>query len=839
MAYTWTVAAAKWMSFVGWLALCAVPAYAPMYMHAGAVQELEQGQWTVGATPPLKFDPGLKQMRCYCEFIDNSNFVLLGMAHIAHSEKWSDFYLRPMYERLFANRCDENPFGGLSNPATQSKCLPGALVLALFCVIMAAERAEVKQVDDAAIIVKRAQTAADIVYKLRDCLHTTVWGEAVQTLLLHPHLQAHVIPRWPQIDLGRQHGRWHDETFARCSRAPPHCWPPMSGVLSPEGSCLLCCSVRAGPRGHTECFDDEDPRFTFETCCGTHGEKMEEQVGAWLNLNESTTTAFLASIPQEGGMVNEWRGPVVPVDWSQVRQEVLQGCGGRDSDMSAYAKLGKQAAEIREWLRQGSGQRVWPEAESYIAQGVCTMNDTWLATPPPVPQPSGAELLYQAGILCPAGCCAQKNDTCPLERRSTLKTFASVPCDGTVRNCDFHRGGDANQVHFVHAIEYGHLPKLPNCESVNESKGGVAILLGQPSGDNIGHFLADMIFLATVLRMARLGAFGTRKLWLVPTIWRVWNCNLPLAGTQKRPQECSIPSSNTGRPPWTLDGLPSFLWAVVATFFPEGQDVQWIQPFRPDYSWVCPTCFDAVVQQFRAFSGEASIHNEFRRSALQLCNVTEASDFPDKKRLVLLRRTRLARSWGDMESLLEQLLGWSKRHSWSVDVVTLGELNPCDQVKALHDASITIAVFSTEHYLASAFVPERAAMIVLHTMWHGKGRSEGGSTSRSDFDSIRGPGMERNSSVAQRYRELCNGHLSDGRRNDEPAVASFMTASQVANARNLLFLALNNITCHAFDWQALEEGCGDGFYGAASAPWSEMLKAVDVAAEHLHRFFVS
>ena len=42
-------------------------------------------------------------------------------------------------------------------------------------------------------------------------------------------------------------------------------------------------------------------------------------------------------------------------------------------------------------------------------------------------------------------------------------------------------------------------------------------------------------------------------------------------------------------------------------------------------------------------------------------------------------------------------------------------MEPCEQIAALQDASIAITVYSTEHHLASAFLPEKAVLLMLNT----------------------------------------------------------------------------------------------------------------------------
>merc|ERR1712050_653894 len=107
-------------------------------------------------------------------------------------------------------------------------------------------------------------------------------------------------------------------------------------------------------------------------------------------------------------------------------------------------------------------------------------------------------------------------------------------------------------------------------------------------------------------------------------------------------------------------------------------------------------------------------------------------------------------SFGDVGGLLATFLKWTESSGWAVDIVTLGELEPCEQLRAMHDASIAVTVYGTEQYVTSAFLPERAALILLHT-------TKDSNATAPLFDAMRGPGMKRNASVADRFRTLCGG----------------------------------------------------------------------------------
>jgi hypothetical protein len=121
----------------------------------------------------------------------------------------------------------------------------------------------------------------------------------------------------------------------------------------------------------------------------------------------------------------------------------------------------------------------------------------------------------------------------------------------------------------------------------------------------------------------------------------------------------------------------AYLVFQIALRFLPNQTVSWFSLFKDevngkDPNFACPRRYDAVVQPFRSLVGDASLHNEFRQHAAELCGLQEPPAVPKKRRLVLLRRTRHMRSWGDVEELLQGLLAWAKRNDWQVEVLTLG-----------------------------------------------------------------------------------------------------------------------------------------------------------------------
>merc|ERR1712224_332557 len=101
-------------------------------------------------------------------------------------------------------------------------------------------------------------------------------------------------------------------------------------------------------------------------------------------------------------------------------------------------------------------------------------------------------------------------------------------------------------------------------------------------------------------------------------------------------------------------------------------------------------------------------------------------------------------------------------------------------MRAMHDASVAITVFSTEQFLASVFLPEKAALLILNSL-------DSIDFSLDHLDDARGPGMTRNLTVASRYRELCKASESTLLKKDPvvPVISSFAHTSQTAHARNL------------------------------------------------------
>eukprot|EP00435_Cladocopium_sp_Y103_P000370 s3897_g1.t1 len=291
----------------------------------------------------------------------------------------------------------------------------------------------------------------------------------------------------------------------------------------------------------------------------------------------------------------------------------------------------------------------------------------------------------------------------------------------------------------------------------------------------------------------------------MPSLSRLWCCHCQQLVDATSSGDCILDSLSPPISPMdpnmkVSNPLAHLVFQIALRFLPN-QNVSWFSLFKDevngkDPNFACPRRYDAVVQPFRSLVGDASLHNEFRQHAAELCGLQEPPAVPKKRRLVLLRRTRHMRSWGDVEELLQGLLAWAKRNSWQVEVLTLGDMEPCEQIAALQDASIAITVYSTEHHLASAFLPEKAVLLVLNTKVKARLKK---------LEDLRGPGMQRNASVARRFMELCGPWRAAAEAEEakveeagswEPVLAPLMDNSGTAAARNLMFYAFNNVTCH-------------------------------------------
>eukprot|EP00927_Polykrikos_kofoidii_P040442 TRINITY_DN34573_c0_g1_i1.p1 TRINITY_DN34573_c0_g1~~TRINITY_DN34573_c0_g1_i1.p1 ORF type:complete len:891 (+),score=115.40 TRINITY_DN34573_c0_g1_i1:264-2675(+) len=452
----------------------------------------------------------------------------------------------------------------------------------------------------------------------------------------------------------------------------------------------------------------------------------------------------------------------------------------------------------------------------------------------------GPELLFRAGLLCPSGCCSSSNLSCVVEQRSKLGRFVATPCDGAIRSCDLHKDGDG-QSNFapIHAIEFGSLPiQSKHCPST-PLQGGVAILLGWGSVDNVGHALTEALFLAAVMRLTRLGAFGVgehrRPLWIVPTLWRIWSCGNPIVRMHEGMHECSVRLS--GEEP-SGDNMQHVLYRAALQLLPNDMEPpRWTPLFSKEYPFYCPRCYDAVIQPTRVLVGDATLHNEYRRKALELCGVADIDDFPTRRRLVLLRRTRHSRSWGNFDDLLAVLLDWAaKNPSWDIEVVTLGGLAACEQLKALHDAAVAITVSSTEQFLASAFLPERAGLLLVNTLQ--RDSSNTNVDGEGFFETFRGPGMMRNASVSKKFRLHCSGVKKEVAATEsmETAISSSAHTTQTASSRNLLLMSLNNVTCHKLHHRFDDSAPCHSHIDAVSADLPSLLGALNVAAEYVERW---
>merc|ERR1711939_676442 len=150
-----------------------------------------------------------------------------------------------------------------------------------------------------------------------------------------------------------------------------------------------------------------------------------------------------------------------------------------------------------------------------------------------------------------------------------------------------------------------------------------------------------------------MGAFGSRRLLLVPTLFHIWNC----VHTSPGANECFVDTLTAGgEPDATSHPFQHLLLQAALALLPKDMQTTLTPIYSEEYPFICPRCYEAVVQPTRVFVGEALLHNEFRRAALGLCGVAEAVDLPSQRRFVLVRRTRFSRAWANVDSLLRGLL---------------------------------------------------------------------------------------------------------------------------------------------------------------------------------------
>lgn len=249
-------------------------------------------------------------------------------------------------------------------------------------------------------------------------------------------------------------------------------------------------------------------------------------------------------------------------------------------------------------------------------------------------------------------------------------------------------------------------------------------------------------------------------------------------------------------PQLQLQPMERFLFNVVTSLAPPVIQIRWLPRA---FSWHVPVSFDAVLQPWRPMPGDARLYNLMREKAALTCGLPIGKIPVRVRQLTIVQRTRYNRAWADVSGLVKVLSPWAVRWQFSIRIATLGHLRPCEKVRAISDASIVLVVCGSEATL-SVFQPEGAALVVLEvfSVLHHGGGAEG----------VRGPGMTLGGSVSARASTEfsptpigCSNGLNatsptncaddgQGPASSQTLLSSWGNEAEVANARNLLYVAM-------------------------------------------------
>eukprot|EP00929_Paragymnodinium_shiwhaense_P078570 TRINITY_DN40745_c0_g1_i1.p1 TRINITY_DN40745_c0_g1~~TRINITY_DN40745_c0_g1_i1.p1 ORF type:complete len:767 (+),score=118.21 TRINITY_DN40745_c0_g1_i1:137-2437(+) len=543
-----------------------------------------------------------------------------------------------------------------------------------------------------------------------------------------------VASRAPILRGGRT---WKTEALWRCIPLRHHCWRWVGAEVDAISmSCVACCSNVEGPLGKFECFDKQ---HTFHACCGAEPQKhvptvlrLPHNISS-MKVARATARLLVPPDPFLGRQVplgSEWS----PAFLQEVKKEIRTGCTRKDED----ATLAPKAIDNRltAWLRgRTDGQAIIPELDAYIALNAVVSKDEWHARQPSARDATadGVQLMYAHG----AGCtslheCAEYGLVGGERRGRSLKTV-HVPCSQ-----------DTSQRHYALPIAVQFMLWTPAIPKDAVRHRGIALLLGQPPG-NVGHAVNDVNFLATFCMNLRNGQYdsifgkipGPRQVWIVPTYFRIWQCG---TGNWWSPHCNSFPERAK------LDAMAPMsrlLHEAALLLAPRNITIKW---FDAAGSFKNPIWFDAVVQQWRDASGDARVWNAWRGALHRKCELPvalRASERQRNRKLIVLQRKRYNRGWFDLQDWLAHLMHFSWRQNFAVELVTQGDLRPCQQIAVYRDAVMVVAIASAELHLASVFLPEKAVMVEIDL-------AEGSKPPFRVFDFMRGPGMQVDGPVQRR-----------------------------------------------------------------------------------------
>eukprot|EP00928_Gymnodinium_smaydae_P020562 TRINITY_DN17946_c0_g1_i6.p1 TRINITY_DN17946_c0_g1~~TRINITY_DN17946_c0_g1_i6.p1 ORF type:complete len:773 (+),score=149.75 TRINITY_DN17946_c0_g1_i6:148-2466(+) len=583
-----------------------------------------------------------------------------------------------------------------------------------------------------------------------------------------------------------------NEAYRRCTPISEQCW----GVHSEThmNSCLTCCSPYEGPRGLFGCFSKE---FTFQRCCN-----VETTVPSLVDGSDIALVKALEPSSVKTGKahrLDQLLFTAVPASWPEMQAEIRRPCEARTRHPAIAASAGAAGAadaadagagdveselnawakEVDAWLRSGKEpQRIFHAADMYVSAPSCTVMDDWTAIAPTADAPDGPELLFEAGALCEPGVEWHEGDCChelgavTRQRRSVRGRFVQLPCDRRAK--ERHYAAVLGTYAMLNARQ---APEAsPGCPPSRVD--AVAVLLGHPGLISVGHALHDFAFLGNVLRVAARGGFRAvaSEVHVLPSKWylRSWN-------NEAKSLEWRVPfKSFRGR----LMPLAQLFLDASLRFAEEAEGIKVVVHESVTFEGLgCVRCYPAAVQQWRFMGGDADFWNTYRAHMLNICGIRDVPVLPFRRKILVLQRTRFIRSLANVADVVAAVLR-NAPPGWTAQVAVMGEMEPCDQLRAAHDASVLVSVSGGEPYIAVA-MPEQSAVIVV----------DANTIERHNASNMRDSVPE---GVWERYEEQAHRRCAGRplyRSRGRPEFSATDQIFDVANARNLWYTSLNNATC--------------------------------------------
>eukprot|EP00927_Polykrikos_kofoidii_P011927 TRINITY_DN15103_c0_g1_i1.p1 TRINITY_DN15103_c0_g1~~TRINITY_DN15103_c0_g1_i1.p1 ORF type:complete len:922 (-),score=159.62 TRINITY_DN15103_c0_g1_i1:178-2943(-) len=625
------------------------------------------------------------------------------------------------------------------------------------------------------------------------------------------------------------------ELLRRCMplKRSDACWARRARALS--NSCALCCDPKF-PRGHSICFGEP---WTFEKCC-----TPDDLHAGWSPA--PPVVEKVVGIDKEEDLKMR--------DLEELRAELRDGCVVREparelNDRATRASTSvspREAAlhELRRWLadaksRQYGLQRVFPELDLFISTKACVGPEVEL--PWFVLRGSGKEeedddeLGKTRGSNSDRGASSGSSLAGDLDRRSAVEIAAAygavcgagIPVAGEVVSQVGFRVMQpcAEQVAMArretdvlgHRLEPYGLELMRRCRLLPDGQGcgcgapwcdgirsccrggdddvewrDVGLLLGELR-TNIAHAARDALWLHRLLHGDTMG--NTSLAALLSTVGGKRPKRWDLVLTKHAATECIEDGQcvRTGRD--VVFAMESFMAEIAV------EDTRpWPRTLHAgDPARLHPVCFEVVAQRWRPWAGDARSIQDFRARALRKCGI---SDGGMRRKVVLIRRDSSTRQWRDEGAVRHGIEAIARTLGSSFYVVNLGQLQPCEQVEALHDTALLLGVHGAD-LTNMIFLPAGAAVVEVAV----ECEVEGGSI---DSPFWRGPGTRINGSIRDEAAALWRRKSAEGQCplagaiDDAAGFQAYPTSqfAKLARQANLFYTAVMDCSGMACDHAA-------------------------------------